>query len=443
MYLKRLRLKNIKCYKDFTIDFVSETGKIRHWTSILGNNGVGKTIILQCIALALASGTSLHELVPYPERWVRSNHSKGMFEATIVFDKSELPEKKSPKEITLRYDVLGSKQRKTNDMEYSVPRIVEPINHIAYTYFTRNLKHSPLFVAGYGVYRGQSLTNTYTKNDRRGNPRSERILSLFKNTSLMQDIEGWIQTLDYRKLKSENKKDNDFFEKAIQIIEKVLPGIKYSDINLEGELFVKTKSNDKIPLRELSDAYLTLFSWTGDLIMRLFQTFPKLKDPTKAKGVILVDEIGLHLHPLVQRKIVEQLREIFPHVQFIITSHSPFIAQASEKGEVFVLEDREGHTVLKPFEGTLKGWRVDQILTTIFGLKTTRDIGIEKKLIEYDYLLQKSHEESFLKTDKQKMLKLKKELDKEELPEDLPDINEQKKELSELIKRLKETRKEK
>lgn len=190
MYIKSLRLKNIKCYKDFTIDFVSETGKIRSWTSILRNNGVGKTIILQCIALALTSGTSLHELVPHPERWVRTNNSKGMFEATIIFEKSELPEKKSRKEITLHYDVIGSKGRKTDDLEYAMLRIVEPINQIGYSFFKRNLRHSPLFVAGYGVYRGQSLTNPYTKNEKRENPRSERIASLFKNTSLMQDIEG-------------------------------------------------------------------------------------------------------------------------------------------------------------------------------------------------------------------------------------------------------------
>ena len=205
---------------------------------------------------------------------------------------------------------------------------------------------------------------------------------------------------------------------------------------------MKTSSGE-IPLRDLSDAYLTLFSWTGDLLMRLFQSFPKLKDSTKAKGVVLVDEIGLHLYPIAQRKIVEQLREIFPNIQFIITSHSPFIAQASEKGEVFVLEDQKGSTFLKPFEGTLKGWRVDQILTTIFGLKTTRDIGIEKKLVEYDDLMHESHQDFFSKEKKHKLSLLKKELEKEELHEDLPSINEQKKELAELIKQLKESRKQK
>ena len=397
MYIKKLRLKNIKCYKDFTIDFVSETGEIRSWTSILGNNGVGKTIILQCIALALTSGTSLHELVLYSERWVRTNNSKGRFEVTIIFEKSELPEEKSRSEIKIIYDVIGKKGSNPNDLDYSMPRIVESINQIAYSYFKRNLRHSPLFIAGYGVYRGQSLTNPYTRNEKRENPRSERIASLFKNTSLMQDIEGWIQTLEYRTLKSKTQKDKDFFEKTIQITEKVLSGVKYSKIDLEGEIFVKTKSSGEIPLRELSDAYLTLFSWTGDLIMRLFNAFPNLKDPTKAKGVVLVDEIGLHLHSLAQRKIVEQLRVIFPNIQFIITSHSPFIAQASEKGEVFALEEQEGSTQLKPFDGSLKGWRVDQILTTIFGMKTTRNIETEKKLVEYDDLIHESHQNHFPK----------------------------------------------
>lgn len=92
--------------------------------------------------------------------------------------------------------------------------------------------------------------------------------------------------------------------------------------------------------------------------MRLFNAFPNLKEPTKTKGVVLVDEIGLHLHPLAQRKIVEQLRTFSPNIQFIVTSHSPFIANASEKGEVFTLENQKGSTQLKPFDGSLKCWRL-------------------------------------------------------------------------------------
>jgi len=104
-----------------------------------------------------------------------------------------------------------------------------------------------------------------------------------------------------------------------------------------------------------------------------------MDNPLEATGVVLVDEIDLHLHPRWQRTIVKQIRETFPNLQFIVTSHSPFVAQdMTEKDKIIVLT-RDGDKVTARHEkGFVKGWRADQILTSwLFGLETSRDEEIE------------------------------------------------------------------
>ena len=437
MYLKKLHLKNIKCFKDFTIDFVDKKERPRMWTSILGNNGVGKTIVLQSIALALTGGNSIHDVLPYPVHWVRSEEKWGSIEATVSFEKNELPAKNSPKELTLFYYVIGPEGATIKGEFFPGPGIVEPGPTKNSSHFQRNLRDSSPFLAGYGTFRVYTKTHTKSNIPERENPRSRRIASLFRDSSVMMDIEGWLRELEYDALKFETPSDTKLYEKAMAATESVLPTIKISKIGRDKQLYVKTSSGE-IPLSELSDAYMSLFSWTGDLFMRLFENYHDLKDPKKGSGVVLVDEIGLHMHPTSQRKIIDWLRTNYPNIQFIVTSHSPFIAQASREGEIFVFEDIEGQTNLRPFEGSLKGWRVDQILTTIFDMETTRDLDTENKIKQYDELLMQKYKKSFSEQQRETLEKLKNELSVGlSPPGESLGIMEKQKELSQIIEALK------
>lgn len=437
MYIKQIKLTNIKCFKDFTLDFVDNNGKPRLWTSILGNNGVGKTIVLQSIALALTGGNTIHDVLSYPLHWVRSGEKFGIIQVTIVFDKNELPAKYSPEKLTLKYYVVGPHGATINNNYFSGPAIVEPLSSKDYSYFQRNIRDSYCFLAGYGTFRGYAKTHPRSDIGDLHNPRSRRIASLFRDSSVMMDIEGWLRELEYDALKFGTSSDKKLYEKAMEATESILPKIKISKIGRDRKLYFKTSSGE-IPLSELSDAYMSLFSWTGDLFMRLFETYKELKDPKEGSGVVLVDEIGLHMYPSSQRKILDWLRIHYPNIQFIVSSHSPFIAQASKEGEIFVFEDVDGQTVLKPFEGSLKGWRVDQILTAIFDMKTTRDLDTESKIEQYDELLMQKYTESFTPQKKKKLDDLKKELSLQlSSPGESIGIMEKEKELSQLIEALK------
>ena len=74
----------------------------------------------------------------------------------------------------------------------------------------------------------------------------------------------------------------------------------------------------------LSHGYQSTISWIGDLVRQLCDAFPEMKNPLEASGVVLVDEIDIHLHPRWQRSIIQRIRNIFPNLQFIVTSRAVF-----------------------------------------------------------------------------------------------------------------------
>lgn len=95
-----------------------------------------------------------------------------------------------------------------------------------------------------------------------------------------------------------------------------------------------------LPFGALSDGQRNIVAMVGDLAFKAAQLNPQFGDDVLARtaGVVLIDELDLHLHPRWQRHVVEDLRGTFPEVQFIVTTHSPFIIQAARDGELISLD---------------------------------------------------------------------------------------------------------
>ena len=82
-----------------------------------------------------------------------------------------------------------------------------------------------------------------------------------------------------------------------------------------------------------------IIAMVADIASRMAEGNPGIENPLEASGVILIDEIDLHLHPKWQREILRKLHEVFPNVQFIVTTHSPIILQgASDIAQIVVLD---------------------------------------------------------------------------------------------------------
>jgi len=96
------------------------------------------------------------------------------------------------------------------------------------------------------------------------------------------------------------------------------------------------KHGNEFRIDQLSDGEKCLLAMVGDMARRLAIANPGLGNPLGAEGVILIDEIDLHLHPAWQRKIIPRLIETFPNCQFIASTHSPLVISHLEPKNVFL-----------------------------------------------------------------------------------------------------------
>jgi len=108
------------------------------------------------------------------------------------------------------------------------------------------------------------------------------------------------------------------------------------EIEPEEGFFVK-KNNVWLDARQLSQGERTLMALIGDIARRLILLNPSRDNPLKGSGVVLIDEVELHLHPEWQQKILPNLIEVFPNIQFIITTHSPQVLTTCTNKEIRVL----------------------------------------------------------------------------------------------------------
>lgn len=105
---------------------------------------------------------------------------------------------------------------------------------------------------------------------------------------------------------------------------------------------VVNKYGKEVRVDLLSDGEKCTLAMFGDLARRLVLANPSLSDPLKGEGIVLIDEIELHMHPSWQRKVLRVLKETFPNIQFLITTHSPqILGEADDTYNIFVLSETE------------------------------------------------------------------------------------------------------
>ena len=159
----------------------------------------------------------------------------------------------------------------------------------------------------------------------------------------------------------------------------------YSDDTLELKFDIETfafticqAGHDPFDFTTLSMGYAAVFDIIGDLIMRM-----ESKRRYDLEGLVLIDEIETHLHVDLQKKIVPILTQLFPNIQFVLTTHSPFILNSTANAVVYDLEKKlrvkDGLTDL-PYEGVVEGYFNTDLLSA----------ELRQKFTEYKEIVQKA-----------------------------------------------------
>ena len=416
IYYSSLELENVRCFGERqTLELTDEKGQPAQWTLLLGDNGVGKTTLLQCLVWMRpvpAGGQNddepramepalANEENPVLDSLLRAGDKVSLnLKASLSINQKlgSAKAKKRRQKITTGISIQGKKQ-KLEDFKQERKKIPRHFHSL----------DMPIFA--YGADRRMGSANLEKSE------LLDPLASLFSGSTELYDAEERLLQLDYLAVKREERY-KDRLEQIKQILSAVLPDISgKDDIKILGpkggvpdeESGVKFHTPyGRVPLTGLSLGYQTTLAWTVDLAWRLYDRFSESSNPLAEPAIVLVDEIDLHLHPRWQRQIIANLTKSFPNTQFIATAHSPLIVQAATDANLAVLQEQDGQIKIENRPRFIESWRADQILTSdLFGV-SARSPRIEALMEERNKLLDKLRRSP---SDKERLGELEEELD--------------------------------
>lgn len=344
MYLKSIRLRNIKCFADAAVDFTSGES-VRRWTTFFGRNGLGKSTLLQAIGVVLAGPSAVRELLPIPDGWVRKGQPWGEIIAEIWPTEGDASVKRprTSRPYEIRYLVTGGDPAALPDALEEKPTVPEMIawsgegdskqkenltkdrKLLQQTAYAEDQKG--WLACGYGPFRrlsgGAEDPNRIVARQRR----SARFVTLFREDAALTNATAWLLER-YSAAKEEPRERNTLEVVTQAIAERLLPETVTMVLNAR-TVKLRRLDGSETSFQDLSDGYRSMLALSVDLLRWLTQAFPDDERPLECPGVVVVDELDAHLHPDWQRRIGHWLREKFPNIQFIVATHSPFLAQVA------------------------------------------------------------------------------------------------------------------
>lgn len=284
--LKQIAVKGFQGVKETEIEHIPVDTQ---WIFLVGENGFGKTTILQSIFLGLNGALDGN--------------------TNLLDDKNS--------HISVEYKSL----------EENV------INYIS------DNKNPLMHLAAYGPGR---LNLQGVKSENAEDRNNSVSYNLFNSDGFLFNINADLERLAYK-----DKKRFNLLKKAICTL---IPNISNVQLNKETdqiEYIEREVNNDgenityqPLPFKKLASGFKSIIALAGDMIVRLSKNQPEVKDPSELKGIVLIDEIDLHLHPKLQKQLIGQFSKVFPKIQFIVSTHSPIPLLGAESNSVILKVNR-------------------------------------------------------------------------------------------------------
>jgi hypothetical protein len=388
MYIEQLSLTNIRTFEEAKLDFVHSDRTFRHseangageaelWPRprlpnvnlLLGDNGSGKTTVLMSVALA-SLGPTAKLSVLQTVGMVRRGHDSGRVLANLRVNQDDVSPGQDavsapiPGMVTSEIQIGRYGDLELHEFKADHPPVWAPI------YKSDN---GAFFVVGYGatrrVERPQNVDMGARLKARFG--RVQRFQSLFDDSFSLVPLSFW--------LPREKDATSAHYKEVVELLNAVLKPAGYGFTGrMEKGDYLFERGGHRVPFLLMSDGYRAFIGWVADLLYHLATVTPRGNKLAEARGVVMVDEIDLHLHPRWQMSVIRTVAKTLPWMQFIFTSHSPLVAGSLERSNIITLKlaPKSNRTVAKRLKESIHGLDADQVLLTdFFGLKTTRAPG--------------------------------------------------------------------
>jgi energy-coupling factor transporter ATP-binding protein EcfA2 len=361
-WLKRLTLKNIGAFRHLELDLD------REWNLLLGDNGVGKSTVLKAIAIGLIG----EEAAPFAERIIR----RGSTEAEIVLQTDAAAYTTSIRRRASGGVAIESIPTRASDEEGWLAVGFPALRTVTW--------ERPPGEVGLGARRPTSadlLPLLWDKADPRLDALKQRIVTL-DHLSKTEHVEDSTDRHHTRLLQ-------ELWLTFAGLIEGQSIAFKSIDPQTR-EISVQT-ADGVVPLEALSQGTISMLSWVGVLLQRLYEVTPTGEDPKKRYAIVLIDEIDSHLHPAWQLSVVQSLSKAFEKVQFIATTHSPLVVRGMKVEQVFRFKrNADGVVEQVDVPPDMTMGRPDQVLAgALFEVDADLDAMTEETIAEYQRLLVK------------------------------------------------------
>lgn len=389
MRLETLRLQNFRGYEDQTFALHPQ------FNLIVGENGSGKTSVLEAAAVAIGSwlmgfpGHDSRGIQPSDVRMVRDMVEKRYRELpqypVLVSATGQLhiarigrvdsggelgylppsgEDRPNPRERSVHWErsVKGPGGRTTRTGADELKKIAEGMARAVLTQKPHVLPLIRYFGAG-RLWESVRDTERKTLIRHRGKQPAELNddpdglgWALREHERLSEPFYGYRMSVDKRcnpddlirwmGVERRNELDEEDSSPALrlvyQAIESLLPEIASARYSTKlSTLVLRHQNGERHTFSELSDGYRNIVAIAADLAIKAAMLNPQLAERAleMTPGVVLIDELDLHLHPKWQRRVIGDLRRTFPMLQFICTTHSPFLIQALRSGEELIVLD--------------------------------------------------------------------------------------------------------
>ena len=383
MRIKQLKMQSFRGIGDLTIDFDE-----KETTVFIGINGVGKSSILDAICLLLS----------YFMHWIGGIVDS---EKVKTFNEFDIANKNIITKLDIKISyrgedswtiyrerdgvtkVSGHEKRQNacdaiwrhwyNEPQYNIPLIV-------YYPTNRAVIDIDLEVPIQSEFK---QIDSYDKALAGGRISFSDLFQWFRNR---EDIES--------ELRLENNRDyrDKQLEAVRQAISSLIPNFTKLRVRRSPLRMTLQKDGEELIVNQLSDGEKCLLAMVGDLARRLAIANPGLENPLDGFGVVLIDEIELHLHPRWQREIIPALTRTFPNCQFIVTTHSPQVISQIKPQGIYILEKTDTGIIAKRPESSY-GRDSNQILEDLMDVPE-RPQEIKDPLLELFRLIDEGNLEA-------------------------------------------------
>lgn len=355
MRLEQVSLKNFRAIETADINLEGKS------TVIFGINGTGKSSILRSINLLFAN--IINQVVNRKE--LKQSYAIQLEDITYGKKETNIQALIDFEEESISYSrgMIRSSGKKLHDRE-ALKKIAN-IFHEKYI-SDEEQKDIPIFV-NYGTNRLVLDIPLRIKTHHIFDIYSAFEKAIENKIDFRTFFEWYRNQEDYeneQKIETGNLeyKDNDL-QAVRNAILSMLDECSNLHVARRPRLEMKIDKGDiSLNVSQMSDGEKCTLALFGDLARRLTLANPNKKDPLSGEGIVLIDEVELHMHPSWQRKVLFALRHTFPNIQFIITTHSPIVlSEADENYNIFFVDNKDGKVSIQKNK-QLNGYDANAVL---------------------------------------------------------------------------------